>query len=883
MLSISTCTAEMASNYYSKDDYYTKDAGKTDIWQGGLAKELGLEGQTIIPEQFELLLWESGQGCSAYDLTFSAPKSVSIVAEAGDSEQRRAVIAAHNKAVEDTLAEIEKNEIYTRTKKNGIVTEHQTAQMAAAKFTHHLSRELDPDLHTHSVVLNRTGFNGEDYAIYGKRLFSAAKVYSFEYRARLASELQKLGYTIEITDVDKGFFEIQGFQEEVLREFSKRRQQIEEYAREHGVSENEATLKTRRAKEQNVNLEEQRAKWRETLASYGQELPQPHVKNRQVFTAEEKIEVYREAVESLQFKEFAWNQKKFEEEVVAHGIGVGLTRAEAQCIIEEDKGIMRGNLIADGEQYFTTEHNINQQGKIFSAVEEGKGQWSHAIPDGAVEAALKNIQEENNIRLSEQQEGLVHHVAESLDQIIAVRGLAGTGKTFALDVAREVLEREGYEVRGMSASGQAAKELASDAHILRCTTIQRALNEAEKEAGGKIDEDYTQKKEWRLEGLKPSKKPTVWFMDEASLTDNNTMSYALELVQRRGDKLVMIGDDKQLPPVGVGNSFSDMMQQGTISTAVISEIQRQKDNPAMLEAVNEIAMGAPDKALQFLADNIIEIEKSKERLEAVTNAYCELSPSEQKETMILTARNCEREALNMKIRNRLIRCGQIEEGEKYLVEVGGKKPVERKFSAGDKVVFLKNDMRLGVMNGTKGEIKEIDGDIFKISVDNNKTVNVDINDYCSIEHGYAVTTHKAQGATVKRAMINLNSNNTKLNSRNAFYVDISRAKIDVKIFCDDKEKLSEQVSQFSIKHTMKDLSFESSTISPGVAFATDNVKEARRIEELKPLLDSSFEIMPVAKRDVNLSQVASISNLARTSIESFGEMRNGGLNRDRQY
>ncbi|MBE6100874.1 MAG: conjugative relaxase [Selenomonas ruminantium] len=837
MLSISTCTADMAKDYYTQDDYYTKDSTLADVWQGELARELGIDGQTVTAEQFEIMLYESGQGCSAYDLTFSAPKSVSIVAETAEVDQRRAVIAAHNKAVEETLAEIERNEVYTRTKRCDVITEHQTAQMAAAKFMHHLSRELDPELHTHAVVLNKTIYNGEDYTIFGKRLFSAAKVYSFEYRARLARELQKLGYTIEVTDVEKGFFEIEGFQEEVLREFSKRRQQIEAYAREHGVSENEATLKTRRAKEPNVNLEEQRAKWKETLECYGQELPKPQVKNKQVFTSDEKIDAYREAVESLQFKEFAWNQKQFEEAVVAHGIGVGMTRAEAQYIIEEDNVTLKGNSRIDGEAYFTTEHNISQQEKIFSVVEEGRGRWSYAIGSEVVDAELRNIQEEKDMVLSKQQSGLVHHVAESMDQIIAVRGLAGTGKTFALDVAREVLERKGYEVRGMSASGQAAMELSHDAHLPKCTTIQHALNAAEKEAGGKIDEDYTQKTEWRLDGLKPSKKPTVWFMDEASLTDNNTLLYALEMVHKRGDKLVMIGDDKQLPLVGVGNSFSEMVQQDRISTAILSEIQRQKDSPEVLEAVNEIAMGTPGKALEALSDNILEIEKGKDRLKAVTDAYCELSPEEQKETMILTAKNSEREALNIQIRERLIQCGQLDRGQTYLVEPRTKKIVEREFSAGDKVVFLKNDMRLGIMNGTKGEIQNTEGDVFRISIDGGKVISIDIREYRYIEHGYAVTTHKAQGATVKRAMINLNSNNTKLNSRNAFYVDVSRAQIDVQIFCDKKDKLSEQISQFSIKHSIRDINFRKRSKSSEIDFASLREKVDCKVTGTRLLLD----------------------------------------------
>ena len=158
MLSVSACSGKMASSYFAdaKDNYYTKDQSAADEWQGELCQKLGLQdGAAVRAEDFQVIVSARDSKCAGYDMTFSAPKGVSVVSQLGNEQQRRDMTEAHREAVEKTLREIEKNEIYTRARINGRITEIKTGKMAAAKFEHNLSRNLDPQMHTHAYIAGK--------------------------------------------------------------------------------------------------------------------------------------------------------------------------------------------------------------------------------------------------------------------------------------------------------------------------------------------------------------------------------------------------------------------------------------------------------------------------------------------------------------------------------------------------------------------------------------------------------------------------------------------------------------------------------------------------------------------------------------------------------
>ncbi len=557
-----------------------------------------------------------------------------------------------------------------------------------------------------------------------------------------------------------------------------------------------------------IDIDEKRQEWRKELSELGQAPVKKHRIPELSFSDE--VAIGERAIVKLEAQYFAWGREDFIQGIMAEGCGYGINKESAERLI--DKTSARAILPQQGSQlqgvYYTTENNINMEKEILARVRAGKD-IAEGLKVSDVGKSLKGLCLENDWKLGKQQEDVVYHIACSNDQFIAVRGLAGAGKTFTLNAARAVMEDHGYVVKGMSATGQAATELSADAHIVECSTINRALNQAERMAGNAIDgEDLSEKKSWNFDGLGKSEKPTVWFVDEASLTNDTLFVHIQRMAALRGDKVVFIGDDKQMPPVGAGNAFSNMVQKGEISKVELSNIIRQED-PRLLEAVRESVLGKTKDALKLLGKDITEIPTRGRRLNAIVSEYMSLSGADQKNTLVLTATNNDRVDLNDRIRKRLVKRGDIQQGEAFKVQYGKDNTVqERYFAAGDNIVFLQNDRRLGVMNGTKAYIDSIDGGKFNVTTMEGKEISFDIDKYNHVDYGMVQTPHKAQGATYKRAIIHLDSKDKKLNSKNSFYVDISRAKKDVKIFCDSTQKLEGQISDFAKKLTSDDFDLE---------------------------------------------------------------------------
>lgn len=809
MLSIGKCTAAMAGNYYEQERGYYQKTRDGDAWQGKLCKKMGIDQNKINPQQFAELL--SNQKRAGFDLTFSADKSISVAAQLSP-EIEKDMIEAHRLAVAETLKTIE-SEIGTRVR--GIDGKREqvfvkTGNAAIAKVEHLTSRELDPDLHTHCVILNQTEYNNKIYALDAHKLYENKMRYGLEYRRRLAQELQRRGYDLELSNSEKGFFRIKDIRQDVCDFYSKRRAQIEnqlvETGETGGRAADRANQRTRKVKDHSIDIEEKRTQWRAELAEMGQEIPLKNQFQKTRNITQERAEAVQRAIDRLSEKQFAFRPEELEKNVMNAGVLCGIDENVVKTVIEQNKDLIRLNPTPESGLsgiYYSTRDNLFKAQEIERMAIDGRN-FGKSIDPKRTETVLQNVCQKNNWSLGDQQKAVVRHIATNSDQFIAVRGLAGTGKTFTMNVVREVLENEGFEVRGMSTTGQAAKELAEDAHIKNCATIHHQLNSAEREAGNAIKgEDYATKKVWNFNGIKSNAKPVVWFVDEASLTNNNLFYHIQKLAVARGDKVVFIGDDKQMLPVGEGNAFGELLQRKEISTVELNNIIRQKD-PELLKAVQQAVAGDTKVSLDILSDDIREIKQRGHRLNAVAREYCNLTADEQAKTLVLTARNSDRVTINNKIRERLIKAGKLGRGKIVQIQPDAEKsPEQRSFARGDKVVFLRNDVKMGVSNGTKAIVENFDGQIMTVRA-GEKSIEFNVNDYKAFDHGYAVTPHKGQGATVDKAIIHMSSADALLNSKNSFYVDISRAKHNVKVFVDDRKKLDPQIAKFAKKITDRD-------------------------------------------------------------------------------
>ncbi|NJO93167.1 MAG: relaxase domain-containing protein [Hydrococcus sp. RM1_1_31] len=275
MMSLKVITPKQGEHYYQKENYYSQEESKKNSeWFGRGAQNLGLQGN-VEGEDFTNLVHgqlPSGEKFrtrppthdnykerAGIDCTFSAPKSVSIAALVNGDERLE---LAHREAVKTALTVLEDRYASTRVRINGQRQAISTQNLIVGQFHHDSSREKDPQLHTHCVIINATQTeNGKWYSLRDDDIHSHRKLLGQIYQNELAVRVQKLGYEIE--QRDNGLFEIKGYTSEQLKAFSKRREQIKAAAGENATpSERElATLQTRKPKGEEVSRSQLKEYW----------------------------------------------------------------------------------------------------------------------------------------------------------------------------------------------------------------------------------------------------------------------------------------------------------------------------------------------------------------------------------------------------------------------------------------------------------------------------------------------------------------------------------------------------------------------------------------------------------------------------------------------
>ncbi len=461
MLSIGVLqSSAQAGTYYAQDNYYTKDSdggdglGGPSRWDGRGAKGLGLTG-AVDQGQFERLLngelpngvvlkrGQQGKHQPGWDLTFSAPKSVSLLAlVAGDSR----VVEAHNLAVSEALRYLEATTAQARTKQEGKSAIETTANWIIARFTHDTSRELDPQLHTHAVVINATRrADGEWRALSSKEMFRAKMVGGAIYRAELARALQRLGYEVEVTHRD-GRFEVKGFSKEQLRHFSQRREEIEAALKDLGASgaKASATLAlVTRARKGPIDRTELYADWKARARGQGIDfggLAAKKTASREPHSAKPAKEAVAWAIAHLTERESVIGHKDIVRHALEYGTG-RVTLSEVATGIQEAKENRTLLPVKDGR--YTTTKAVVAERETIAAMRRGQGR---ARPIASIEAAQAAAREHG---LATDQAQAAAFILTTKDRVVGVQGYAGTGKTHMLRALRDEAERAGYRRTGV--------------------------------------------------------------------------------------------------------------------------------------------------------------------------------------------------------------------------------------------------------------------------------------------------------------------------------------------------------------------------------------------------------------------------------------------------
>lgn len=264
------------------EDYYIEAGEVPGRWIGAGAEQLGLVGDVGDVEFRAVLsgvdpsagvrLRRSNARLCAFDLTLSAPKSVSLSWALGKADTAAAVISAHERAVDQTIAYLEREAIGSRRGHDGVESVAGGGVIGAA-FRHRTSRSGDPQLHTHVLVANATLCDdGVWRALDGRILYAQARTAGFLYQAELRHELT-LSLGVSWENPIAGQAEIAGFGKELLREFSSRRIEIEHAAAVAGdgsvQSRRRLAVTTRRAKDYHVDPEQLRTTWENRADLHG--------------------------------------------------------------------------------------------------------------------------------------------------------------------------------------------------------------------------------------------------------------------------------------------------------------------------------------------------------------------------------------------------------------------------------------------------------------------------------------------------------------------------------------------------------------------------------------------------------------------------------------
>src|SRR6266581_5952613 len=672
MLTISKpLSAGQAQSYHAeefsnaRENYYTRAERIHGEWHGRLAEQWGLRGE-VREEHFQRLsegqhpitgkqlirhqaareyMNRRGEKVSAmehragWDATFSAPKSVSLTALVGGDERVR---EAHRESVGVALDELER---YVQARLGGNLPAGTTGKWIAAKFEHDSARPVDgyaaPQLHTYVIFFTLTETDdGDAHALQPRELYKTQQYATAVYRSELAHRLKELGYEIERGESSQP--EIKDYSKEYLEASSPRRQQIEEYlAKENQRGAGAAQIAAHQTREGKLELshEEMQERHKEMAAQFGN---QP---GRVVETAQERREqLQEEPGEKTIGQALTYSREKnLEREAVAEErelLRDALKRSMGEATVAEvkaqfEKRVQAGEFIETSNRApgraFTTSEMIDYERNTIQVMQSGQKQHT---PIASFETRREI--EQDHSHLSGSQRAAVDQILSSHDQVTALEGVAGAGKTTSLAVVREAAEREGYKVEGFAPTSRAAQKLAEAG--IESSTLQRHLAQGNDQTG-------VQKH--------------LYVLDESSLASTKQMNEFLHRL-KDNDRVLLVGDTRQHQAVEAGTPYQQLQEAG-IQTARLDEIVRQK-NPALKEVVEQLARGDVREAIEKLdtQSRVHEIADPNERLKAISHEYAKQSEG----TLVVSPDNQSRTEINRIIHAEMQKTGQVDHRER---------------------------------------------------------------------------------------------------------------------------------------------------------------------------------------------------------------------------
>lgn len=672
MLSIAPIgSAKGAAAYYAADNYYV-DGQLTEAseWAGLGAEKLGLQGK-VDRDAFDTVLagrlpnnsvipdGVRGEHRPGLDLTFSAPKSISLLAYIGGDAR---LLDAHLASVKESLAWAEANLAQAKVPNHGGQKLTETGNLVAALFAHDTSRALDPQAHIHAVVVNATQTaNGQWRALAEKSLWVGKTTIASVYNSAFRQKVQQLGYETVATG-HHGQFEVAGVSRDAIRAFSQRRAEIEQEATKlmHNTPAAMAavTLRTRGEKPKDVDRTILHAEWKgradaigfrpeqlvatavmrgeragepwqsivqgiRGIAAQGLALAErlglidpknpndPLVPERagrlspRDFAAAHAV---ASAVRHLSERESGFQKLDVVKAALDFGPPVGVAAIEHRVAHLIDKGLL---ISAPDGRMLTTAHAIEAERKFLAELDTGRnasgtllaregareyGPLPQTQLEGDARVALARTAYEAGLKLTKGQMVAGVAILSASDRVALIQGNAGTGKSSMLLPVSRLVEADGRRVLGLAVSNAIAKRLGSEVGIESMTVARFVYQHA-----ALLDpRTSSQQRDAASESLRGS----LVIVDEASMLSVRDATKLLQIANAAGvARVALVGDSRQLGAVEAGKPFSQAQHHAATTVmeqnlrASTAEI-RLIHNAAQRHGIGELA--------NLIAPNTIE-------------------------------------------------------------------------------------------------------------------------------------------------------------------------------------------------------------------------------------------------------------------------------------
>lgn len=783
------------------DDYYSGQGESVGRWVGNASSGLGLSGEVTGDDLRAVLaglapgtgLTPNGELLRAhprrvpgFDLTFSVPKSVSVAYALGDPLVQGAVIDAGESAVAEALAWLEREACHVRRGTNRRDAKVAGVEMwgtrrlpgagfVAAQFRHRTSRAGDPQLHWHVLAANITrGPDGRWTALDGSGLYRSQRAAGVVFQAALRRELtERLG--IEWTAPVKDAREIAGIPQRIIRLFSKRRDEIETELDRLGASgpkaAEAATLATRKAKAA-IDAEGIVQRWQAEAVDAGWGPAELDTLLSQQASCPAPAHPSTDELVTLVGDRLIQSDSTFTRHDVAQALAAQLpTGATASEIDRLTAGVLAHPEVVDihtpanparptgWEDRFTTRRLIALETELAGALASGVASRTGALAPETVTAACANAS------LGPDQHAAVTRLCRQGNAIEVLIGRAGTGKTYTLATVAAAYRAAGWHVLGVTPSARAARELETGAGIASFTVprFDRHLDSH------------------------PLAADTVVVVDEAGMCGTVDLHHVVTAARNADAKVILVGDQHQLPEVQAGGGLAAAI--GVLGGQVAElTVNRRQTQPWEIEALDHLRHGDVRHAWDaYLTHDRVRILNDPTDLHNLAVDDWWTAHTEGHDALLLAGTRSEAHTLNRLARDRA-------NGEHLLtgptLTVAG-----RSFQTGDRVLICRNDTNqttpdgdpVRIDNGTLGTITAVQPDTRTVDVDlrTGQTVRIG-REYLEaghLDHGYAMTIHKSQGATCDQVFVVGPSGLY----REAAYVAMSRARHGALIYATSRQ------------------------------------------------------------------------------------------------